>query len=216
LGLWALAALLCAAPAYYRHTRRALDAPRTRQALVLAAAAIALYLGAFLRLPDEAGYLVPAVPFVLLTIALLTPPWAAGAVAVALVLSSWVAFDAGVPILDGPIVEDHLVRESQQRSTQAVIDAVAALPGRAAIVSGWILPRIKLALDGDQEGAHQFIYLVENPADYQHYLADGRSIYYLPGVDLYESQAHELELADLGARQLAVPRERQRPASTGE
>jgi hypothetical protein len=216
LGLLALLALLCAAPGYYRFTRAALDEPRTRYALALAGVAIALYLIAFLRLPDEAGYLLPAVPFVLLAIALLTPPWAVGAVALALMLSSWVAFDHGVPALDGPIVEDHLVRESQQRSTRAVIDAVASLPGRAAIVSGWVLPRITLALDGDQEGPHQFIYLVENLGDYQHYVAEGRQLYYLPGVDLYESQAHDLELAELGAHQLAVPRERQRPASTGE
>jgi hypothetical protein len=121
-----------------------------------------------------------------------------------------------VPTLDGPIVEDHLVRESQERSARAIIDAVAHLPGRAVIVSGWILPRIKLALDGDREGAHQFIYLVEDLEDYQHYLAEGWQLYYLPGVDLYESQAHDLELAELGARELAVPRERQRPESTGE
>jgi hypothetical protein len=125
-------------------------------------------------------------------------------------------FDHGVPRLDGPIVEDHLVRESQQRSTRAVIDAVARLPGRAAIVSGWVLPRITLALDGNREGPHQFIYLVEDLDDYQHYRADGWQLYYLPGVDLYESQAHDLELAELGARELAVPRERQRSASTGE
>ena len=93
---------------------------------------------------------------------------------------------------------------------------MANLPGRAVIVSGWILPRIKLALGGDLQGPHQFVYLVEDPADYQHYLAQGRDIYYLPGVDLYESQAHELELAQLGAHQLAVARERQRAASTGE
>jgi hypothetical protein len=216
LGLLALLGLLCAAPGYYRFTRAALAQPRTRHALALAGVAIALYLGAFLRLPDESGYLLPVVPFVLLVIALLTPPWAAGTLALALLLSSWVGFDHGVPTLDGPIVEDHLVRESQQRATRAVIDAVAQLPGRAAIVSGWILPRITLALDGDQEGPHRFIYLVEDPADYQHYLGDGRQLYYLPGVDLYESQAHDLELAELGARELAVPRERQRPASTGE
>jgi hypothetical protein len=216
LGLLALLALLCAPPAYYRFTRAALAEPRTRHALALAAVAIVLYLGAFLRLPDESGYLLPAVPFVLLVIALLTPRWATGTLALALMLSSWVEFHHGMPALDGPIVEDHLVRESQQRATRAIIDAVAHLPGRAAIVSGWVLPRITLALDGDQEGPHQFIYLVEDPADYQHYLADGRQLYYLPGVDLYESQAHELELAELGARELAVPRERQRPASTGE
>jgi hypothetical protein len=108
------------------------------------------------------------------------------------------------------------VRESQQRSTRAIVDAVAALPGRAIIVCGWALPRITLALDGDQEGPHQFIYLVENLPDYQHYLAEGRDLYYLPGVDLYESQAHDLELGELGARPLAVPRELQRAQSSGE
>jgi hypothetical protein len=216
LGLAALLALLCAAPFYHRYARRALAAPRTRRALLVAAVAIVLYLIAFLRLPDEAGYLVPLVPFVLLAAALLAPPWAAGVLAAALTLSCWVGFEHGVPDLTGPMVEDHLVRESQQRSTRAIVDAVAALPGHATIVCGWVLPRITLALEGDQEGPHQFIYLVENLPDYQHYLAEGRDLYYLPGVDLYESQAHDLELGELGARQLAVPRELQRPQSTGE
>jgi hypothetical protein len=216
LGLAALLALLCAAPFYHRYTRGALAEQRTRRALLLAAVTIALYVIAFLRLPDEAGYLVAVVPWVLLVAALLAPPWAAGALAAGLTLSCWVGFEHGVPDLTGPIVEDHLVRESQQRATRAIIDAVAALPGRATIVCGWVLPRITLALDGDREGPHQFIYLVENLPDYQHYLAEGRDLYYLPGVDLYESQAHDLELGELGARQLAVPRERQRPQSTGE
>jgi len=216
LGVAALAALLCALPFYYRYARRALALARTRHALWMALAAIVLYLIAYLRLPDEAGYLVPAVPFVLLAIALLTPPWASGTLAAALLVSSWVGFEHGVPSLDSPIVEDHLVRASQQQSTAAVLDAVARLPGHATIICGWALPRITLALDGEWQGPHQYIYLVENPADYQHYLAEGRDLYYLPGVDLYESQAHDLELAQLGARQLAVPRERQRPQSTGE
>ena len=216
LGLAALLAVLCAAPLYYRHAQRSFAVPRTRHAVAMAVLAIALYVTAYLRLPDEAGYLVPAVPFVLLAIALLTPAWAAGALAVTLMVSPWVGFDHGAPTLDGPIVEDHLVRESQQRQTRAVIDAVARLPGRAAVVCGWVLPRITLALGGDREGPHQFIYLVENPADYQHYLDDGWQLYFLPDVDLYESQAHELELAELGARRLDVPRERRRPESTGE
>jgi hypothetical protein len=78
------------------------------------------------------------------------------------------------------------------------------------------LPRIALALPGDRMGEHRFVYLIEDEDDYRRYLADASQIYYLPGVDRYESQAHQLELAELGARQLDVPRERQRPASTGE
>jgi hypothetical protein len=216
LGLLALLGLLFAAPLYYRFTRGALDDARTRHALVLALVAVALYLIAFLRLPDEAGYLLPVVPFVLLVIALLVPPGAVAALAAALLLSSWIGWQHGRPTLEGAIVEDHLVRQSQQRSTQAIIDAVAKLPDNATIVSAWALPRIELALDGDRQGSRQYVYLVENLGDYQHYLQQGRQLYYLPGVDLYESQAHELELSELGARELAVARERQRAESTGE
>jgi len=216
LGLVALLGLLCAAPLYYRFTRSALSDARTRHALVLALAAVALYLIAFLRLPDEAGYLLPAVPFVLLVIALLAPPRAVAALAAALLLSSWIGWQHARPTLEGLIVEDHLVRESQQRSTREIIDAVAGLPANATIVCGWVLPRIRLALDGDQEGPHQFVYLVEDLGDYQHYQQLGRQLYYLPGVDLYESQAHDLELSELGARELAVAHERQRAESTGE
>jgi hypothetical protein len=216
LGLLALLGVLCTAPLYHRFTRAALADARTRPALVLALVAVALYLIAFLRLPDEAGYLLPAVPFVLLAIALLTPPPAQVALAAALLLSSWIGWQGARPTLEGPIVEDHLVRESQQRSTREIIDAVAGLPANATIVCGWVLPRIRLALDGDQEGPHQFVYLVEDLGDYQHYQQLGRQLYYLPGVDLYESQAHDLELSELGARELAVAHERQRAESTGE
>jgi hypothetical protein len=208
LGVAALIGLGCALPFYYRFTAHALRHPPTRAAAALAASSVLLYLIAFLRLPDEAGYLVPAVPFVLLAMALLTPAWACGTVAVLLLASPW--FGAG------SIVEDHLVRESQQRATRSVVDAVAQLPGRAVIVCGWVLPRITLELGAARAGPHQFVYLIESPDDYRHYLAEGRDVYYLPGVDRYESQAHELELSQLGARQLAVAPERQRPASTGE
>src|SRR6202050_864115 len=52
LGLRALIGVLCTAPLYHRFTRAALADARTRHALVLALVAVALYLIAFLRLPD--------------------------------------------------------------------------------------------------------------------------------------------------------------------
>lgn len=208
LGVAALIALLCALPFYHRFAAQAVRHPPTRAVVLLAAFSVGLYLIAFLRLPDEAGYLIPAVPFVLLAIAVLTPSWASGMVAVLLLASPWIGA--------GSIVEDHRVRESQQRATPAVIEAAARLPGKAVIVCGWVLPRITLQLGDTYAGAHQFVYLIENPEDYRHYVLEGREVYYLPGVDRYESQAHELELAQLGARPLSVAPERQRPASTGE
>jgi hypothetical protein len=216
IGFVALIALICAAPFYIGNARRMLLQPSARHALAMAMSVVALYLIAFLRLPDEAGYLVPLVPWVLVLVALLAPSSGLIALTAALLLSPWIAFHGMHPTLEGAILEDHLVRESQDQATHAVIEAVRALPGRAAVVSGWVLPRITLNLDGDRLGAHQFIYLVEDDDDYRHYVAEGRQIYYLPGVDLYESQAHQLELSELGAHQLDVPHERHRPASTGE
>jgi Glycosyltransferase family 87 len=205
LGLWALVALVLAAPLHARALRARWRDAQVRHALAFAGLAVLLYVLGFLRLPDETGYLAPAVPFVLLVIALLAPVRVSAALSLVLLCSGL-----------GPMAEDHAVRESQLQATGAIIAAVAKLPGQAVVVSGWILPRIELALGGDREGAHQFVYLVENLGDYQHYQAQGKSLYFVPGVDLYESQAHELELAQLGAQPLAVARERQRPASTGE
>jgi len=212
LGLVAFAAFVVAAPFYARELRERLRDARTRHGLMFAGLAIVLYVAAFLRLPDESGYLAPAVPFVLLAVVLAAPRKVSSALAVALLFAGFITIDRDGFGLDGPVVQDHVVRESQTRATRAVIAAVARLPGQAVVVCGWVLPRIMLALGSDREGPHQFIYLVENLGDYQHYLAEGHSLYFLPGVDLYESQAHDLELAELGAKQLQVARELQRPA----
>jgi hypothetical protein len=216
IGCVALVGALLAILVRRRELRSALQPRSSRNALWLAVLAALLYLIAFLRLPDESGYLVPLVPWVIVMVGLLTSSRVASVFALALLLSPWIAFHALRPSLDGAMVEDHRVRRSQDLATHAVIDVVKGLPGRAAIVCGWVLPRITLLLGGDRLGEHQFVYLVEDDGDYRHYLAEGRQIYYLPGVDLYESQAHQLELAELGAIALPVPRERQRPVSTGE
>jgi len=205
VGLLGLATVLLCAPWFSATLRSRWRERRTRHGLAFAGLALVLYGLLFLRLPDESGYLVPAVPLVLLAIALLAPEGVSAALAVALLVSGF-----------GPVREDHAVRQSQQQATDAVIAATAMLPDGAVVVSGWLLPRIELALGSDLEGTHQFIYLVENLGDYQHYLAEGHALYFVPGVELYESQAHELELSALGALPLAVPRELQRAASTGE
>jgi hypothetical protein len=216
LGLAALGAAALALPCALPSLRDAFSSQRSRDGLLFAALTISIYLLAFLRLPDEAGYLLPVVPFGLLALGLLAPPWLSCAVAVALLCSPFLVFDRHGIGLRGPILEDHAVRVSQQRTLDAILAAADRLPGPAVIVSGWVLPRIELALGGDQRGRGRFIYLVEGLGDYQHYVAAGYQMYFLPGVDLYESQSHDLELAELGAMQLPVPRELQRPASTGE
>jgi hypothetical protein len=215
-GIVALAAAVAALPWVAPSVRTVLSGTRARDGMLFAALTIGLYLVAFLRLPDEAGYLVPVVPFVLLALSLLEPPWLMQGLAVVLLCSPFVALDRHGLSLRGPIVEDHAVRASQQRATEAILAAADRLPGRAVIVAGWVLPRLRLAIGGDVRGAHRFVYLVEGRGDYEHYVAEGYRVYFVPGVELYESQAHDLELSELGAQRLAVPPELQRSASTGE
>jgi hypothetical protein len=216
LGLLALAvavlALLLRAP----EVRAALADRRTRDGMLLSVCAIGLYLVAFLRLPDEAGYLAPAVPFMLLALSLVAPPWLMLGVTVALACAPFLALDRHGIALRGPLLEDHAVRVSQQQATGAILAAAARLPARSVIVAGWVLPRLELVLGGDAQGTHRFIYLVEDRADYERYLAAGYRLYFVPGVELYEAQAHGLKLPELGAQPLPVPRELQRSASTGE
>jgi hypothetical protein len=216
VGVAALAAAVLAQPLVGPRLRLALAGARARDGVLFALLTIALYLVAFLRLPDEAGYLVPVVPFVLLALSLVQPPWLVQVLAVALICSPFIALDRHGIGLRGPILEDHAVRESQQRATEEILAAVDRLPGRAVIVAGWVLPRLELALGADARGTHRFVYLVEGREDFAQYVAAGYRIYFLPGVDLYESQSHDLELAELGAQELPVSRELQRSASSGE
>jgi hypothetical protein len=216
LGVLALAAAVMALPLVRLNVRTAHSGTRTRDGLLFAALTIGLYLVAFLRLPDEAGYLVPLVPFALLALSLLAPSWLMQGLAVALLCSPFVALDRHGLSLRGPMLEDHAVRASQQQATEAILAAADRLPGRAVIVAGWVLPRLQLALGGDQRGPHRFVYLVEGRGDFEHYVAEGYRVYFLPKVELYESQAHDLELSELGAKELPVPPELQRSASTGE
>ncbi len=216
VGVAALAAAVLALPLIAPRVHAALSRANTRDGMLFALLTITLYLVAFLWLPDEPGYLVPVVPFVLLALSLVEPAWLVQGLAVALICSPFVSLDRHGLGLRGPILEDHVVRESQQSATTAILAAVDRLPDRAVIVAGWVLPRLVLALGTDVRGPHRFVYLVEGLDDYQQYVAAGYRLYFLPGVDLYESQAHDLELAQLGAQELPVPRELLRSGSTGE
>ncbi|HEX4377849.1 MAG TPA: hypothetical protein VHZ99_11925, partial [Steroidobacteraceae bacterium] len=122
VGAVALALVWIFLACYRRHGWGALREPGRRNVFVVALMAVILYLMAFLRLPDEAGYLVPLVPWALIATAIVAPPEAIAALAVALMMSPWIGFAHAWPVLEGPMVEDHRVRESQDAATRAVID----------------------------------------------------------------------------------------------
>jgi hypothetical protein len=224
IGTAALAAGALAAA--FRITRgRSADARRTG---ILAAAGAALALAAFLRLPYKATYLVPAVPLLLLVPGAALGPRALRAVLVALVVSPWLLAvyapgkddDPGpsplaVPVrvaghglvvdARGTILLDHARREAGTAYVARIAAAARTLPpGSALVVQDW-LPALRLALDRvdgplERDGV-LYTHLLDAVA-LSRLRAEGRRLYYLPGVEHANVGKYGVDLVAAGARPL--------------
>ena len=199
--------------------------PRT----AIAAGTSAVAFAAWLRLPYKAVYLVPVVPFVLLAHAHAVPRHALRGLLVALCLSPWIlsvsAREAGPTtvartarevrafgqafVVDarGPILLDHEVRKADLAYGARVAAAARRLPsGSALVVQDW-LPMLRLST-GVVHGPLEkdgvlYTHLLEG-AEVERLRAEGRTLYYLPGVEIANQARFGVDLAAAGARPLAL------------
>lgn len=74
---------------------------------------IAIFVIAFLRLPLEAAYMIPIVPFVLLLIGLILPKHLIAALSIVLLIAPFVTISTGGISLNGPIIHDHKIRADE-------------------------------------------------------------------------------------------------------
>ncbi len=199
LGLLGLCILV---PFVFKNIRESLTQPRVKRGLALSLSVIALYVVAFLRLPDEATYMIPVVPFVLLAIGLLIPRQFVRWFAVLLFVSSFVMIDKGGVTLPGSIMLDHLEREAQIHETTRVIDAAARLPENAVIVAGPYLPRIRIEMNDAPEFDQKYVYLIDDEDIYKKYVEQARVVYFVRGVDSMNLQLRGVDPKRLGAQQL--------------
>ena len=196
-------ALLFLAPLTVKNLQEAFRRPRFSHGLVLCVIAVVLYSVAFLRLPQESAYLIPVVPFILLLTALAFRSRFVDYLSVAIMLSSFVTIGGRGLVFSGPITNDHRVRESRVRNTQAVISSVAGLPENAVVVAGWMLPQIREALDVSGRLDRRYVYLIKDEESYQRLVNQGRQVYFLPGMAVYNLRTRGFDLRKLGARPLA-------------
>lgn len=160
------------------------DVPRSTVAAWVAA--VALYVVAFLRLPHQPGYLIPALPFGLGLLANFAPPrafaWFVAAIVAApfvggLRLAETFGERVGSPLatefrlagraivfdpLAGPIVEDALVRRARARTVAEWIDRARAEPD-AVVLAAWWLPQVAETLGPDAPEAARFFYSAADP-----------------------------------------------------
>jgi hypothetical protein len=232
LGAVALAAglLVALARAARPAERRAAAAlPAGARDRLAWAVAVALVLWLYLRLPDDEGYLAPAVPFVLLLLASWLPARAFRAVCLALLLAPFVlGVDAAPPkkgvtpdvrsawartftlggrerlVLDplrGPVTMDRDKRLATQVEVARVRAAWAALPEGSVLMAGLLYPQVWAAGLPPRRG----------PVDIEDILpeervralrAEGRAVWYLRDVPQRTRRFFDYPLDSLGARPL--------------
>jgi hypothetical protein len=195
-GTFAIA--LCALSA----TRAALRNPQARWISLAACSAIAAYAGAFLRLPHEAGYLIPCVPFALLLVALLLPAVAIAELALLLALASFISVDERGLSLDGPVLAAKAERRAQNERMDRVIRKLADMPGKALVVAGPLLPWIDVKLGKSEQGAHRYVYLLQSEAELLEYRKAGYDLYFVDRSIERRQRRLGIALRSHGARSL--------------
>ena len=185
-------------------------------------AGIALYAGAYLRIPIDAAYLIPALPLLLLWLAQRLDRRAFQFVCMALIVSPWlftvsrpaqldaprpaagtVAIARGALLLDlrGPILTEHARRQERERILERAFAQVRGRTGETVVVAWEWLPEIRVQLGGTSEGHVRYVYDL-TLAELEALQRRDVHIAYLPGADWGTEQTQGFDLASRGAVRL--------------
>jgi len=164
----------------------------------LCLSAVLIYLAAFLRLPIEAAYLIPIVPFILILVGLLADLRLQRILAIAIIASPFVTVSRYGPSLDGPMLTHYEQRLRHQKEIADAVDLMAELPTDAVIVAGWKRPAFVRELDTTPHRPEvlEFVRTSNLPS------VEGRPVYYLPGMDEYNLYGGGIDLARFDGQQI--------------
>jgi hypothetical protein len=172
---------------------------------------LVIYAIAFCCLPDEAAYLIPAIPFTLLLAWRLAPRWAFRACCALVIVSPFVTWSGTRPAA-GLILQDHRQRLATDSQIAGFLHFASLASGRNAyIVGGWEPPIAVLTADAPRPNA-KFLYLIDTTAQLDQLIAHGWHVWYLPlmrefnaryGFDIAAHGARDVRLLHAGERSTA-------------
>ena len=199
--------------------------------------AIALPFLIFLRLPHEAGYLIPAIPFILLSLAHYLRPQSILAFSIMLLLSPFfVGFTrtnpylpftpstlsierrlAGQPlvldVLNGPIWIDRMRRKSQIAFIEYALERSRVLPKPSIILCGEYLPLLAVEKPGDFPDDIQFVYTLDSEKILEAN-AQRKGVYYIPPANRIVQTDWDHPPDGYGIIRMVIPEEFQRGHTT--
>lgn len=174
--------------------RGRLDA--TRRQLAAWISAIVLMALAFLRLPHEAAYLIPAVPFALLLASTALPDRALVAACAAIIVAPFASVGAS-GAGPGEVLQDRTARIRSLQDAEAIIARAAEIRGPSVVIVGADLPKFQV-LAGDRAGRARFVYKAAG-RDLRRARAAGVSVYVLRGQRTHNRQLTGADVASVGA-----------------
>lgn len=171
----------------------------SRKAFLFSISIVFIYTIIFLRLPHESAYMIPVVPFLIITIALVVPDQYIKNFSIFVIILAFVQLLSGY----SPISKYCNRRTSNYLEAKNIVHTVSKLKGKVIIVAGWNRPRINL-FQLSNKNKVKYEYLIENKEKYYDYIKNGYKIYYLQGMNEYNKQHHNLNLSALGAKRLEI------------
>jgi len=176
---------------------------QARDPIFLASAtAVAIYALIYIRLPHEAGYLIPALPFLLVILCKVGGArWFAGVCTVLIISPMFLHLDNRQLSWSGPIFQDRLSRIQSMQFTAEVLYQAAQVKENSVVLAGYYLPELEWHLYKNPREHVKFIYLATREQLIE-LRQQGRQIYTLPQIDNYNSDIYGVNPSDFGGVQL--------------
>jgi len=200
LGIFLSAVLMLLFPKE-RWQVRSFPSIMARREVQMSGLAIGLYLGVYLWLPREAGYLIPIVPFGILLMNRYLSRRIFIFLCVGVILSPFGHICRSNTICPGPVITDHTDRGKQAEYVHDIITKVEKLNKKAVVVVGWWLPQIEISLGRKSPVTAEYIYSIDE-SGLKKYSSEGHLIYYLSGIPEFNKNVHGVDLIGQGGRPL--------------
>jgi len=172
----------------------------SRKVLLFSIGIIFLFTIIFLRLPNESAFMIPVVPFVIMSLALVIPSKYMKFFSIIVIGLVFIQLISGA----SSVQRYNDSRELNYLNTKKVIDTVSKLEGKVVIVAALKRPRIVLFEASQSNDRVKYVYLINNKQEFNDYVNKGYSVYYLKEAYEYNEKVYNVNLKELGAKELDI------------
>ncbi|MCW3084405.1 MAG: hypothetical protein JWP12_1771 [Bacteroidetes bacterium] len=203
-----------------QHPGELFESMLNKKIIATAFLVIGLYIISYFCLPQKSGYMIPAIPFVILLFGYYANARNFQLLCYSLIISSFfcsinltdklrgatysgmaktftisgqeVFFD----VLTGPVISDYSKRIQKINYTTEVINAVSQITTKKVIIAGWWYNEIMVTMIPLKKNENVLYEAYIDEDKMKAYTASGYEILYLPEQDIYNDQMFKMKVTD--------------------